>query len=241
MNLILLFPEDKTAVNEVTLTDHRATHIYEILKGKPEQQIKVGLLNKGEGLATVLSCDKKKTVLKLGLISAPKPSLFSNITLLIALPRPQTLKKVLETAATFGVGEMIFIKSERVEKSFFQSTLLKDNAYLEHVYLGLQQGGYVIPPKISFFQDQKYWETIPKTSQKWIAHLGNFKTLKATPLQHTSPVVIAIGPEGGWLDPEMEHFRQKGFHPFILGKTIHRVENAVCAVLSQLELLGTLS
>ncbi|QQR81776.1 MAG: RsmE family RNA methyltransferase [Deltaproteobacteria bacterium] len=127
MNLILLFPEDESAVNEVTLTDHRAVHIHEILKGKPEQKIRVGFLNKGQGLATILSCDKKKTILKVGPLSPSKKSPLSEVTLLIALPRPQTLKKVLETAATFGVGELIFIKTERVEKVFSNRLFSKTN------------------------------------------------------------------------------------------------------------------
>lgn len=238
--MILLFPEDESAVNEVTLeatpNDHRATHIFEILKGKPNQQIKVGFLNKGQGLATILSCDKKKTILKVGPLSPSKKSPLSEVTLLIALPRPQTLKKVLETAATFGVGELIFIKTERVEKSFFQSTLLKNESYLEHIYLGLQQGGYTIAPKISFFQDQKYWNQIASHPHKWIAHPSDAETtfLKTSV---DFPLLLAVGPEGGWLDDEISLFAGNGFRKISLGHTIHRVENAVCAALAQIELV----
>ncbi len=239
MNQVLLFPEDYTAVNEATLWAHsedpRATHIHEILKAVPGQKIKVGLLNTGQGLATIVSCDRKKTVLEVSTLSKPKPSPFQGVTLLVALPRPQTLKKVLETAATFGVGEILFVKTARVEKSFFQSTLLKDEAYRPYVYFGLQQGGYVTPPKISFFLDRTFWETVASHPHKYIAHPSASAGIFTNPLK--TPLLLAIGPEGGWLDEEVSLFVSRGFQEVSLGRTLHRVENAVCAALAQIELL----
>lgn len=237
MNHILLYAEE--VASDVILKDHRFTHIRDTLRGKVGQKIRVGILNQGVGVAEITAMDRTKIQLKILNISTnPPESLFKKMTLIIAMPRPQTLKKILETSATFGVGEIIFIKTERVEKSFFSSSLLKNDAYKEHLYLGLQQGGYTVPPTISFFQNQKYWEKIPQTSLRWIAHPGDYQTLKTSPLlSHEEPFVIAFGPEGGWRDHEVEDFCQKGFKPFVLGKTIHRLENAVCAALSQVELL----
>jgi hypothetical protein len=51
------------------------------------------------------------------------------------------------------------------------------------------------------------------------------------------PVEIAIGPEGGWIDRELETFQEAGFQPVRLGPWILRVETAVTAALAQIELL----
>ena len=51
------------------------------------------------------------------------------------------------------------------------------------------------------------------------------------------PTVVAIGPEGGWIDRELETFVERGFKPVSIGTPILRVEAAVAAALGQLELL----
>jgi RsmE family RNA methyltransferase len=53
----------------------------------------------------------------------------------------------------------------------------------------------------------------------------------------TEPLLFAIGPEGGWVLFEIELMEGLGFKRFSLGRWTLRVEHAVTAVLSQLELL----
>ena len=49
--------------------------------------------------------------------------------------------------------------------------------------------------------------------------------------------MLAIGPEGGWIERELETFVERGFKPVSLGAPILRVEAAVAAALGQLLLL----
>ncbi|MFA6465072.1 MAG: RsmE family RNA methyltransferase, partial [Desulfurivibrionaceae bacterium] len=52
--------------------------------------------------------------------------------------------------------------------------------------------------------------------------------------------ILAIGPEGGWVDFEVQHFKEQGFMAFSLGARILRVDTAVPALLAQLSLLRQL-
>lgn len=45
-------------------------------------------------------------------------------------------------------------------------------------------------------------------------------------------VRIAVGPEGGWQDEEVQHLRRQGFCPAYLGERVMRNETAVIAALS---------
>jgi 16S rRNA (uracil1498-N3)-methyltransferase len=54
------------------------------------------------------------------------------------------------------------------------------------------------------------------------------------------PVLIAIGPEGGWIDRELDSFAARGFTAVRLGAPILRVEAAVTAALAQITLLRRL-
>jgi RsmE family RNA methyltransferase len=54
-------------------------------------------------------------------------------------------------------------------------------------------------------------------------------------------VVIAFGPEGGWIQRELDTFVARGFTPVSLGAPILRVESAIAATLGQLLLLQRLA
>jgi 16S rRNA (uracil1498-N3)-methyltransferase len=74
---------------------------------------------------------------------------------------------------------------------------------------------------------------------KLIAHPGAppIETVLADP---AAPLVLAIGPEGGWIAREVDTFVARGFAPVSLGAPILRVEAAVAAALGQLLLLERL-
>jgi RsmE family RNA methyltransferase len=52
-----------------------------------------------------------------------------------------------------------------------------------------------------------------------------------------SPVLLAVGPEGGFVEYECARFAQEGFTAFSMGPRILHVDTAVVALLAQLNLL----
>jgi RsmE family RNA methyltransferase len=52
-----------------------------------------------------------------------------------------------------------------------------------------------------------------------------------------APITLAIGPEGGWIQRELDTFVDRGFTPVSLGSAILRVETAVAAALGQIVML----
>ena len=74
-----------------------------------------------------------------------------------------------------------------------------------------------------------------------VAHPGGENTTSPSlyPNPH-SPAMIALGPEGGGVDFEIDLFRKQGFSCFSFGPHILRVDTAVPAILSQFQLLRTL-
>jgi 16S rRNA (uracil1498-N3)-methyltransferase len=57
----------------------------------------------------------------------------------------------------------------------------------------------------------------------------------ATPEQGSSSIVLAVGPEGGWTEGEVEQALAAGFRPVTLGERILRAETAALAALSLLQ------
>jgi len=117
VNLILIHPDEITA-EQVELSDRRAEHIYKVLRSKEGDLVRVGVINGRMGLGRIKGLYDRKVLLDLTLSEKPLPP--PPIDLIIAMPRPIMLKRVLSQASSLGVSRIFLINANRVEKSFFQ-------------------------------------------------------------------------------------------------------------------------
>lgn len=248
MNLVLLFPDDfldqaplctedaeKTALR-VGLTGRRCEHIQKIQRASIGDRLRVGLVNGKMGFGTLTHCDNDRVEMSVELNQAPPDAL--PITLIVALPRPKMLKRILQTIATMGVKKLIFINSVRVEKSYWQTPLLKPQSIQEHLTLGLEQARDTIMPEVvlekrfkPFVEDRL--PAIVASNQALIAHPGLGNALSKD-RNHSEAVVLAVGPEGGFIEYEVEKLQACGFEGIHLGDRILRVETAIPVLLAKL-------
>ncbi len=245
MNLILLHPQELTD-QHVTLTDRRAEHIRKILRATIGDSVRVGILGGLLGTGCIQEMDGNRIVLKVHLATEPPP--FPPTDLILAVPRPIMLKRVLAQAASIGVSRIFLINANRVEKSFFSATLIQSNAFTEPLLLGLEQAIDTKLPEISVhprfrpFVEDLLPELLSDCPIRLLAHPEGDQTIAhAAKGLSAKRAVLAIGPEGGWVDFEVERFKEQGFAPFSLGPRILRVDTAVPALLAQLSLLRQLT
>ena len=243
MNIILLSAGDKTANGLFLLNDERAKHIIKILKSKTGDIVEIGFYNGDLGKAQVEKISKGEVELRV-VQTFPKRINTPVIHLICALPRPQTLKKILFHTASMGVKRIDFIKSNRVEKSFYQSHLLKKEYYEKLIKLGMSQGKQTLAPEIFFHKKFKaYFEDVfpdikREKSLQLLAENTATATLSDIYTTKTDFITVAIGPEGGWIPFEIQFMKYAGFIPFSISKWTLRVEAAVISTLSQIELLS---
>jgi RsmE family RNA methyltransferase len=120
MNLILLFQDDFIdAAGRVRLTGRRLRHVREVLRVSANDELCVGLLNGNIGMGRVTALDD--AVLEMDVRLEQAPPLPLPVTLILALPRPKVLRRVLRSAATLGVKRIMLLNCFR-EKSFWQNT-----------------------------------------------------------------------------------------------------------------------
>ncbi|MFH2047827.1 MAG: RsmE family RNA methyltransferase [bacterium] len=244
MNLIILSKAEKEG-DFFHLTDKRAIHIKEILRSKEGDIIEIGLIDGPQGKAEIVKIADREVVIKpfeLKEIPHPQPT----IDLICALPRPQTLKKVLITSATMGVRHLYLIRANRVEKSFFHSPLLLPENYNPFLIEGLCQGKNTRLPQVSVhdrfkqFFEEDFRDIINKMPENAALLLPDFDTIQNLSDVYsaiTNSMIIAIGPEGGWVPFELDLMKAVGFQGITLGRWVLRVETAVAGILNQIELL----
>lgn len=234
MNLLLLQPNDLIDAHTAVINDARLWHIQQVHKAKQGDSIRVGLINDKMGTGYINKLTDSYVEVRFELNQLPPAKL--PITLLLALPRPKMLKRILQTIASMGISKLILINSYRVEKSFWQTPLLTAQNIQTQLILGLEQARDTQLPEVilekrfkPFVEDKLPYLT--KGTLGLVAHPGNYPIC---PTHCQYPITLAIGPEGGWIEYEMDKLQQAGLTPIQLGTRILKVETALVALLTKI-------
>ena len=232
MNIILLEQADWLSHDQVALNDRRFIHLRDILKTDIGAMVKVGMLNGDVGTGEVTSIDNYGARLRVTLDQAPPPRHPNDI--LLSLPRPKMLRRVLRTVAEMGVNTLHLVNSARVEKSYWQSPLLEPERIDAALRAGLERSADTRLPSVHlhplfrpFVEDQL--PDLMRNRGCWIAHPGAAHSLAA----QARGGIVMLGPEGGFVPFEVELAQAQGARPVHIGARILSVDTAVTAALSQ--------
>ena len=233
MNLILIDPAELIG-KIVHVHDRRAKHIVKVLRSEPGDVLRVGLFGGKIGRGKVLRIEKKypfSVDIEVCLENNPPPK--TPVDIILALPRPIMLRRIIGQISSLGVARMHVINAARVEKSFWDAGVIASDNHKEQVCQGLEQAIDTIPPQLMFHRRfrpfvEDYLPTIiNKYSTCLYADPGSNKTVAEYFNDPPEKVIVAIGPEGGWVDYELTRFHEMGFSDFSIGPRILRVDTAV--------------
>lgn len=247
MNLVLVRPEELAPGNLASLADGRARHILTVLGAGPGSTVRIGLLDGPLGTATVERVEGGRVVLACTFAGgAPTPP---RLDLLLALPRPKVLGRLWSQLAALGVGRIVLVNAARVERCYFDSHVLAPGYFTPRIIEGLQQARDTRLPEVlvrrrfrPFVEDEldalfpgSLRLVADPTGERRIADL-----LPGPGGQAPPRVLLAVGPEGGWVPFELELLRDRGFELIGMGPRTLRTDTACIALLSILvERLGT--
>ena len=232
MNIILLTPDDWLDDRIAVLTDRRHQHVRSVIKAKAGDSLKVGLIGGDRGSGRVLHSDDTETRLEISLDQPAPPRHPCDVVL--ALPRPKMLRRVLRTIAEMGVVNLHIIHSARVEKSFWQSPLLSPEKVQAALMAVLERSGDTRCPIVSlhrrfrpFVEDQ-----LPELIDNRICCIAHPDAPVGLGAQR-SKAILMLGPEGGFVPFEVELAQSIGAQPVHLGQRILSVDTAVTAALAR--------
>lgn len=241
MNRILFDASELRADGTVELTDHRAQHLHEVLQAGEGDTVRVGQLNGPIGSGRVSLRTAARAVLAVTLDGvAPEPW----ADLLLALPRPKVLKRLWPQLAALGVGRIVLLNAAKVERCYFGSHAVEPETYRPLLIEGLMQAGTTRLPEVllrrrfrRFVEDELDGFAGPDV--RLLAHPGPVTPVPPALAGGARPL-LAVGPEGGWADYELEELAARGFQPFSLGPRPLRTDTACVALLAVLGHVGTL-
>jgi RsmE family RNA methyltransferase len=238
MNLLLLDPGDFQDADRVVVRGRRAAHIHAIVRPAVGDALVIGVVDGPKGVGVVRACGPDELVLEPCLEPEPEP--LPAIDLLLALPRPKVVRRLLTDIAALGVGTLHLTNAWRVERAYFASPAMAPAAVDAALRRGLEQARATRRPRVvvharlmAFLDD-----TLPVLAPgpRLLAHPQASHSLTAGDVAG-GRVLIAIGPEGGWIAREVAAFLARGFTPFTLGPRVLRTEAAVPAIFGWLAAL----
>ncbi|HEY5654102.1 MAG TPA: RsmE family RNA methyltransferase [Pontiella sp.] len=235
MNLILL-QSDEVNDGVAILRDERAVHIRKVLKASQGKELRIGLLNGPLGTGRVQRVDATLVELSCTFdeMVPPRPC----IDLLLAMPRPKVLKRMWAQLAALGVGKIVLVRAEKVERYYFDSHVIESEFFNKKFIEGLQQARCTHLPKVQveplfkpFIED--------RLEKEFSGHLkllsdpsGECRIGRLEVPKKNERVLLAIGPEGGWTPYELEMLKERGFNLVSMGSRILRTDTATIALLS---------
>ena len=234
MNIVLLDANQDCSRDIWSIEDQRQIkHLNQHLQLKAGDTLKVGVRDGQRYLTEVQSITAQQIMLRpIQTESVPNKL---PVHLILALPRPKVLRRMIMDAVTLGVERISLIHSYRVDKSYWQSPFLQQLD--DYVTLGLEQAGDTIVPEIQLYKRFKpFVEDVLPTliTEQRPAYVAHPYAEQSMPHAIAHGCNLIVGPEGGFIPYEIELLKKNGCQAMSLGNRILRTETAVSNILGRL-------
>jgi len=162
------------------------------------------------------------------------------ITLLLAIVKFDRFEWALEKATELGVEEIVPLIAERSEKALIVAAAKRVERWKTIALESAQQSRRLKAPTVTAPAKTADALRASRAAVKLVLSENN----QAQPLRSSLPeraddsarlaIALAIGPEGGWTERDLELARASRFVEVSLGRNILRTETAVVAALAAL-------
>ena len=234
MNRILFEKNEIGDGGAFPVYDERAVHMIDILHVAVGDKVRIGIINGAAGEGEVTDVTENMVMLKPSWGNVPAMSRFS---LLLALPRPKVLKRLWAVLSSLGLRRIIITNAEKVEKNYFSSHWLHPDNYRPRLLEGIVQAGDTMLPEViikhrfrPFVEDEL--DFIFPAGVRIAAHPHAEKDFNEIERRNSRDIMLAIGPEGGWNDFELELLQQHNFQLVSAGERILRTDVACVSLIT---------
>ena len=243
MNTLFIYSAEYDG-QEVLLRGDRASHYQAELD--IEQPIRIAVQGQFRARARVVANTQREIRISIEEIVEPAERL--NVALVVAVPRPQTVKKVISLAVQAGISSLYFVRAFHTVPSYLQSKTLEPVGIEQEVNKALEQVWDFQSPQILvvtrmkqlFEQILPQWRACHPDSPLLLGEPKADQTRSLACMVDRQPppaALLAIGPEKGWGTDEQRGFADAGFSIVHLADREYRVETALALFLGQLSLI----
>ena len=221
---------DQVNGDHAALVGEHAAHLARVLRAQAGQEFDIaanGVVRRGR----VLSVAEDRVEFELGEAVETAPA--AQVTLALAIFKFDRMEWAIEKCAELGVARIVPFAASRTDVHLAATAAKRVERWRRIAREASEQARRVAPPEIA--NPVKLGEVLTLAGEQRIvlSEVESATTLReacgaGAPLRHGG-VVLAIGPEGGWTNEELQAFAQAGWKSASLGPTILRAETAAIA------------
>jgi 16S rRNA (uracil1498-N3)-methyltransferase len=218
---------DEVSENRAALTGAHAEHLSRVLRARIGQEFDIvanGVLHAGR----IVTVADTRVEFELGdeILAQATPL---QLTLLLAIFKFDRMEWAIEKCTELGVARVIPLTARRTDAHLASASLKRVERWRRIVLQASEQSRRATPPEISDPAKLRDAVAIPAKLKLVLSEAEDQCHLRDIPFDSDGEVLLAIGPEGGWAQDELELFRDNGWVSVSLGPTILRAETAAIA------------
>jgi|SRR5579872_543462 len=223
---------DEVSGNQAALTGAHADHLIRVLRAHMGQEFDIvanGVVRSGQ----VSEIGEQRVAFTLGeeISSEAAPV---NLTLLLAVFKFDRMEWAIEKATELGVTRIIPVIARRTDAHLATASMKRVERWRRIVMQAAEQSRRTSPPELSDPMKLRDAAGLPATLRVVLSEAEQETSLKdvVAARPNASEVLLAIGPEGGWTEDELELLQKAGWISVSLGPTILRAETAAIAAIA---------
>jgi 16S rRNA (uracil1498-N3)-methyltransferase len=233
----IYLPQSLVSDNDVELDASALRHVVQVLRLKPGHPLILFNGEGGEYMAELISVERRRATAHIGGFQdiSRESKLFTHVGLEIS--KGERMDFALQKAVELGVSEITPLFTEYCVVQLDDRRALKKQEHWQAVIISAcEQSGRNALPILNPSQAFSQWLNTPQKITKLILDPAASTTLSTVKL-NTAEVTLAIGPEGGFSQPEIKQAIENGFMGVTLGPRVLRTESAAIASLAAIQTL----
>jgi 16S rRNA (uracil1498-N3)-methyltransferase len=224
------FIADEVSGDRAALVGEHADHLVRVLRARVGQEFNVAT---GEvvrrGRITFVSIEDKRVEFDLG--EDVSSAGLAEITLVLAVFKFDRMEWAIEKCTELGVSRIVPVIARRTVSHLGAASLKRVERWQRIARQAAEQSRRAGPPEIAAPLKVAEVLNFPGASRIVLAESEERTLLRdvVKPDAANPGVALAVGPEGGWTEGELQSFQLAGWTSVSLGATILRAETAAMA------------
>ena len=223
---------DEVAGNAAAIVGPHADHLARVLRARVGQKFDIvanGVIRSGR----VSTIGESRVEFELGEEIA-SGSVTTSLTLILAIFKFDRMEWAIEKATELGVARIIPLIAHRTDAHLASAAEKRVERWRRIAMQASEQSRRVVVPEIS--APTRLRDATARTDSLKIV-LSEAEEQVSLPdilteHENSKQISLAIGPEGGWTQDELDFFQKEGWTSVSLGPTILRAETAAIAAVA---------
>jgi 16S rRNA (uracil1498-N3)-methyltransferase len=222
---------DEVSGDRAALVGEHADHLIRVLRARVGEEFDIA---DGQSVRRGRITSVKDNRVEFQLGEATPAAAMVEITLVLSIFKFDRMEWAIEKCTELGVSRIVPLISRRADSHLASASTKRVERWQRIARQAAEQSRRATPPEIA--APIKLSEALNLSgSLRIILAESEEQTLLrdvVKPEVASNGIVLAIGPEGGWTEDELQAFQQAGWISASLGNTILRAETAAIAALA---------